>query len=54
MYKLCKGKLMLVKKILKILLKIIIAILKFPFKMFAGACYINMGEVDKAKDILDK
>ena len=54
MYKLCKGNIMLVKSILKILLKIIIAILKFPFKMFAGACYINVGEIDKSKDILDK
>ena len=54
MYKLCKGNIMLDKSILKILLKIIIAILKFPFKMFAGVCYINMGEVDKAKDIIDK
>lgn len=54
MYILCKGKNMLCKKILKTLLKIIIEILKFPFKMSISAHYINMGKIDEAEDIINE
>ena len=45
---------MLIKKSLKFLLKIIIGIIKFPFKMAISAYYINIGKVDEAEDILSE